>query len=139
MRSLAATGQSDNSRPRAKCFTSPLLCSHQLYLSCTVFDPRGDIYLTLTMSDPKNPNIEKRSTPQWALYQRENFWKTNTGEVPPFNTGMNVFQNSYNSGIAQLDCGMQIQISLKNSPRRSLRRADGNRSSDCPLSSLIAK
>ncbi|KAL9132778.1 MAG: hypothetical protein Q9175_006042, partial [Cornicularia normoerica] len=38
------------------------------------------------MSDPNNPNIEKRSTPQYALYQRENFWKTNTGEVPPFNT-----------------------------------------------------
>ena len=39
------------------------------------------------MSDPNNPNIEKRSTPQYALYQRENFWKTNTGEVPLFNTG----------------------------------------------------
>lgn len=39
------------------------------------------------MSDPNNPNIDKRSTPQYALYQRENFWKTNTGEVPPFNTG----------------------------------------------------
>lgn len=39
------------------------------------------------MSDPKNPNIEKRSTPQWSLYQRENFWKPNTGEVPLFNTG----------------------------------------------------
>jgi len=39
------------------------------------------------MSDPNNPNIDKRSTPQWSLYQRENFWKTNTGEVPPFNTG----------------------------------------------------
>ncbi|MCJ1299064.1 hypothetical protein MMC08_001855 [Hypocenomyce scalaris] len=39
------------------------------------------------MSDPKNPNIDKRSTPQYALYQRENFWKPhNTGEVPPFNT-----------------------------------------------------
>ncbi|CAD6571583.1 MAG: hypothetical protein ASARMPREDX12_004584 [Alectoria sarmentosa] len=38
------------------------------------------------MSDPKNPNIDKRSTPQYALYQRENFWKTNTGEVPLFNT-----------------------------------------------------
>lgn len=39
------------------------------------------------MSDPNNPNMEKRSTPQYALYQRENFWKTNTGEVPLFNTG----------------------------------------------------
>ena len=39
------------------------------------------------MSDPNNPNIDQRSTPQYALYQRENFWKTNTGEVPLFNTG----------------------------------------------------
>ena len=39
------------------------------------------------MSDPENPDISKRSTPQWSLYQRENFWKTNEGEVPPFNTG----------------------------------------------------
>ena len=37
--------------------------------------------------DPHNPNIDKRSTPQYALYQRENFWKSNKGEVPPFNTG----------------------------------------------------
>ncbi|RJE16843.1 L-lactate dehydrogenase [Aspergillus sclerotialis] len=40
------------------------------------------------MSDPANPNIQKRSTPQWALYQRENFWKLNDGGLPPFNTGM---------------------------------------------------
>jgi hypothetical protein len=39
------------------------------------------------MSDPNNPNIKSRSTPQWALYQRENFWKTNDGETPLFNTG----------------------------------------------------
>jgi hypothetical protein len=38
------------------------------------------------MSDPKNPNIQKRNTPQWGLYQREMFWKDNTGEVPPFDT-----------------------------------------------------
>jgi hypothetical protein len=40
------------------------------------------------MSDPSNPNIESRSTPQWALYQREGFWKVNEGNWPPFNTGM---------------------------------------------------
>lgn len=39
------------------------------------------------MSDPTNPNISKRSTEQWALYQRENFWKVNEGNWPPFNTG----------------------------------------------------
>ncbi|MCJ1244333.1 hypothetical protein MMC30_001531 [Trapelia coarctata] len=38
------------------------------------------------MSDPNNPYIEKRDTPQWSLYQRENFWKVNEGEVPLFNT-----------------------------------------------------
>lgn len=38
--------------------------------------------------DANNPNIEKRSTPQWALYQRQNFWKVNDGQVPPFNTRM---------------------------------------------------
>ncbi|TGO50364.1 hypothetical protein BCON_0185g00150 [Botryotinia convoluta] len=38
------------------------------------------------MSDHQNPNIKSRNTPQWALYQREMFWKDNTGEVPPFST-----------------------------------------------------
>ncbi|PSS18836.1 hypothetical protein M430DRAFT_19427 [Amorphotheca resinae ATCC 22711] len=38
------------------------------------------------MSDPKNPNIKTRDTPQWGLYQRELLWKDNTGEVPPFST-----------------------------------------------------
>lgn len=38
--------------------------------------------------DPVNPNQKARSTPQYALYQRENFWKSNEGEVPVFNTGM---------------------------------------------------
>ncbi|KAF8858552.1 FMN-dependent alpha-hydroxy acid dehydrogenase [Acephala macrosclerotiorum] len=38
------------------------------------------------MSDPKNPNIQQRNTPQWGLYQRELFWKDNTGEVPLFST-----------------------------------------------------
>ncbi|TID15554.1 FMN-dependent alpha-hydroxy acid dehydrogenase [Venturia nashicola] len=36
--------------------------------------------------DPKAPNAKSRSTPQYAIYQRENFWKTNGGEVPLFNT-----------------------------------------------------
>lgn len=40
------------------------------------------------MSDPNNPNIEQRSTPQWALYQRENFLKAREGKTVPFNTGM---------------------------------------------------
>lgn len=44
--------------------------------------------------DANNPNIEKRTTPQWALYQRENFWKANDGQVPPFNTGTSPFLSS---------------------------------------------
>ncbi|EUC30234.1 hypothetical protein COCCADRAFT_104432 [Bipolaris zeicola 26-R-13] len=36
--------------------------------------------------DPVNPNQKFRTSPQWALYQRENFWKSNEGEVPVFNT-----------------------------------------------------
>lgn len=37
--------------------------------------------------DAKAPNKDIRATPQWALYQRENFWKSNEGEVPVFDTG----------------------------------------------------
>ncbi|KAG7099897.1 hypothetical protein E1B28_001698 [Marasmius oreades] len=36
--------------------------------------------------DPKAPNAKLRTTPQYAIYQRENFWRVNDGEVPPFNT-----------------------------------------------------
>ncbi|KAJ5113399.1 hypothetical protein N7456_001933 [Penicillium angulare] len=38
------------------------------------------------MSDPTNPHIKERTTPQWGLYQRENFWKPNDGKIAPFNT-----------------------------------------------------
>ncbi|KAI0159963.1 L-lactate dehydrogenase [Hypoxylon sp. FL1284] len=38
------------------------------------------------MSDPSNPNISQRSTPQWGLYQREMFWGPNEGKHAPFNT-----------------------------------------------------
>lgn len=38
------------------------------------------------MSNPENPNVSQRSTPQWALYQRELFWAPNEGKHPPFNT-----------------------------------------------------
>lgn len=39
-----------------------------------------------TMSDPSSPYIKTRDGPSWGLYQRENFWKLNDGQVPPFNT-----------------------------------------------------
>ncbi|KAI2463823.1 FMN-dependent alpha-hydroxy acid dehydrogenase [Annulohypoxylon bovei var. microspora] len=38
------------------------------------------------MSNPNNPNIQQRSTPQWGLYQRELFWAPNENKHPPFNT-----------------------------------------------------
>ncbi|TKX27085.1 lactate 2-monooxygenase-like protein [Elsinoe australis] len=36
--------------------------------------------------DTKNPNKTYRTTPEHAEYQRFNFWRSNDGEVPPFNT-----------------------------------------------------
>jgi hypothetical protein len=38
--------------------------------------------------DKNNPNKELRSTPEYAEYQADNFWASNDGKVPPFNTGM---------------------------------------------------
>lgn len=38
------------------------------------------------MSDPNNPNIKNRTTPQWALMQREMFWAPNEEKYAPFNT-----------------------------------------------------
>lgn len=45
------------------------------------------------MSDPTNPHIKERTTPQWGLYQRENFWKQNEGKAPLFNTGKLSYPN----------------------------------------------
>jgi len=36
--------------------------------------------------DKNNPNKEYRSTPEYAEYQADNFWASNDGKVPPFNT-----------------------------------------------------
>jgi len=36
--------------------------------------------------DIKNPNKEFRTTPEYAEYQRDNFWAETEGKVPPFNT-----------------------------------------------------
>jgi len=38
--------------------------------------------------DIKNPNKDYRNTPEYAEYQRDNFWASNDGKVPPFNTGI---------------------------------------------------
>jgi len=73
------------------------------------------------MSDPNNPNVDKRSTPQWSLYQRENFWKPNTGEVPPFNTG----GIGYSSSPFNRTDIWQNPANLKSSQKRSSLKADG--------------
>jgi hypothetical protein len=39
-----------------------------------------------TMSDPKIPELYKRSTPSWQKYQRELLWSANEGWKAPFNT-----------------------------------------------------
>ncbi|KAK5134232.1 hypothetical protein LTR08_006775 [Meristemomyces frigidus] len=36
--------------------------------------------------DTKNANKEYRTTPEYAEYQRDNFWASNEGKTPPFNT-----------------------------------------------------
>jgi isopentenyl diphosphate isomerase/L-lactate dehydrogenase-like FMN-dependent dehydrogenase len=38
------------------------------------------------MSDPQNPNIRERSTPQWGLMQREMLWAPNERKFQPFDT-----------------------------------------------------
>ena len=48
--------------------------------------------------DANNPNKNHRTTPQYALYQRENFWASNEGKVPPFNTGK-VYAHSVNVNV----------------------------------------
>jgi hypothetical protein len=46
--------------------------------------------------DANNPNKDHRTTPEYAEYQRDNFWASNDGNVPPFNTGS--VQPKWNSG-----------------------------------------
>lgn len=38
--------------------------------------------------DTKNENKKYRSTPEFAEYQRDNFWASNEGKTPIFNTGV---------------------------------------------------
>ena len=48
--------------------------------------PRLIVTSTLPM-DTKNENVKVRDTPEWAQYQRHNFWLANESQVPVFNTG----------------------------------------------------
>jgi hypothetical protein len=43
--------------------------------------------------DTDNPNKDHRTTPEYAEYQRDNFWASNDGKVPPFNTGNHIANN----------------------------------------------
>jgi hypothetical protein len=54
----------------------------------TTSDVNCDSTDTTLEQGPENPNSKIRQTPQYALYQRESFWKSNDGETPLFNTGM---------------------------------------------------
>jgi len=66
-----------------KCLSLLISISHLYYISLTYHF----IDLTTSKMDTKNENKKYRNTPEWAEYQRENFWKVNEGEVPIFNTG----------------------------------------------------
>lgn len=57
------------------------------------------------MSDPNNPNIQNRTTPQWGLMQRELFWAPNEGKHPPFNT------REYRPQLVMKSPGAQAHIS----------------------------
>ena len=73
--------------------------------------------------DRFNPNKDKRSTPQYALYQRENFWKPNEGQFPIFNTGTLYVTKAF--GRDWLTLSSQNLASLRNLPKKSSPRADG--------------
>lgn len=63
------------------------------------------------MSDPRNPNIKNRTTPQWSLYQREAFWGANEGKYPLFNTGMNDHNGTPNvEGLTKIRSGRSREI-----------------------------
>ncbi|OIW27909.1 FMN-dependent dehydrogenase [Coniochaeta ligniaria NRRL 30616] len=53
------------------------------------------------MSDPNSPHIKNRDTPQWGLYQREQFWKANEGEVPLFNTHPDKLEELANKKLSE--------------------------------------
>ena len=74
------------------------------------------------MSDPNNPNIKIRTTPQWSLYQRESFWNANDGKYPIFNTGL----SPYLARRKPTDGYLKIRPRLRNSQKKSSRREAGS-------------
>ena len=65
--------------------------------------------------DPNNANSKIRKTPQYAMYQRKNFWKSNDGETPLFNTGTSLFKSLL---LPDADT-LQIQANSKSKPKQS--------------------
>ncbi|KAF1351876.1 FMN-dependent dehydrogenase [Delphinella strobiligena] len=53
------------------------------------------------MSDPNNPNVKNRSTPQWGLMQREAFWAPEEGISQPFNTHPDKIKELAESKLSQ--------------------------------------
>jgi hypothetical protein len=69
--------------------------------------------LIATMSDPNNPNISIRSTPQWGLMQREMFWAPNDGVFQPFDTDQSG-RLALNPSIQSSNSSKQIQTRSRN-------------------------
>jgi hypothetical protein len=65
----------------------------------TFTEPTSPHYLNVLactrkpIMDANNPNKDHRTTPEYAEYQRDNFWASNDGKVPPFNTGNHIANN----------------------------------------------
>lgn len=69
--------------------------------------------------DTKNENKQFRNTPEYAEYQRDNFWASNEGKVPPFNTGIPPMPKSTTSLDMLTTPASQTQASSSNARRRS--------------------
>ncbi|OSS43845.1 hypothetical protein B5807_11638 [Epicoccum nigrum] len=51
--------------------------------------------------DPNNENRKVRKTPQYALYQRHNFWESNKGETPLFDTNPGQLEEQAKAKLTQ--------------------------------------
>ncbi|KAF9693715.1 hypothetical protein EKO04_008554 [Ascochyta lentis] len=51
--------------------------------------------------DPNNANKDIRKTPQYAMYQRHNFWKSNEGETPFFDTDPGALEEQAKTKLTQ--------------------------------------
>ena len=79
------------------------------------------------MSDPTNPHIQSRTTPQWGLYQREMFRKPAEGQTPLFSTGVDI-TTTYR--ITNTKTMGQIPKTLKRGQKKDSAKADGTPTSN---------